>query len=229
MIKSRSNIIAYKVNKEMMTNMYISVQNGEVVVNAPWYLTQNQIQKLVQEKREWILNKIKEYEGKNKNKYISEEEIYIFGKNYKIQMKYKNVKVPELNLEKLLINIVLPNKYKKINKKEIINILINNMYDKIAKLEIESIMEKVRITLGFAPEDYEIRRITNSLGKCIDNEKIIINPNIVKFDKEIIEYIIIHQFCHLKYKTHSKRFMELIEKYVPNYKKYDTELLNYNF
>jgi len=45
MIKSRKNIIGYTVNKEMMTNMYISIKNGEVVVNAPWYLTQNQIKK----------------------------------------------------------------------------------------------------------------------------------------------------------------------------------------
>jgi len=225
----KNNVIAYKVNKEIMTNMYISVQNGEVVVNAPWYLTHNQIQKIVQEKREWILNKIKEYEKNKKTVFINEQEIYILGKNYKVQVKYKNIKIPELNLEKEIINIILPSKYKKINKEQIINILISNMYEKIAKIEIETIMEKVRITLGFAPEDYEIKRMKKELGKCLENREIIINPDIVKYNKKIIEYIIIHQFCHLKYKTHSKKFMELIEKYVPHYKEYDKKLSEYSF
>jgi len=212
-----------------MENMYISVQNGEVVVNAPWYLTQQQIQKIVQEKTAWILNKIKEYEEKNKVEYIQEKDIYIFGNKYKMHIKYKNTKVPELNLEKETINIILPNKYKKVNKDQIINLLIDNMYNKIAKIEIESIMEKVRIMLGFAPENYEIKKMNDELAKCLKNKEIIINPDIVKFNKEIVEYIIIHQFCHLKYKTHSKRFIELLEKYVPNYKKYDILLQQYNF
>ena len=37
-------------------NLSISVQNGEVVVCAPWYLSRNQIQKIVEEKRNWIIN-----------------------------------------------------------------------------------------------------------------------------------------------------------------------------
>ena len=35
----KSNVITYTVNKAVNTSMYITVQNGEVVVNAPWYFT----------------------------------------------------------------------------------------------------------------------------------------------------------------------------------------------
>ena len=44
---NRNNVIAYTVNKELTSDLYISVQNGEVVINAPWYTTTNQIQKIV--------------------------------------------------------------------------------------------------------------------------------------------------------------------------------------
>ena len=40
----RNNVITYKVNKAINSDMYITVQNGEVVVNAPWYFTSNKIQ-----------------------------------------------------------------------------------------------------------------------------------------------------------------------------------------
>ena len=57
-----------------------------------------------------------------------------------------------------------------------------------------------------------------TLGKFIEDEKIIlINPEIVKYNRAIIEYVVLHEFCHLKYKTHGKNFYKLIEKYIKNY------------
>ena len=63
------------------------------------------------------------------------------------------------------------------------------------------------------------------LGKC-ENSKISINPEVVKYKREVIDYIVLHQYCHLKHKTHSKAFYKMIEKYQPNYKKCEEVLLN---
>ena len=79
-----------------------------------------------------------------------------------------------------------------------------------------------------APEEYEISKMKNVLGKCADG-KITINPELMQFKKEIIEYVVAHEFCHLKYKTHGKRFFEIIEKYIPEYQKYEREIQNYEF
>lgn len=92
------------------------------------------------------------------------------------------------------------------------------MYEQIAKVEVERAMEKTRKLLGFAPEDYNIRKIKNKLGKCEDN-KITINPEIVKYERKVIDYIVLHQYCHLKYKTHSKGFIKMLEKYEPGYER----------
>ena len=62
LLKTRNNIITYTVNKSEYNNMYISVQNGEVVINAPWYTTSTQIQEIVEEKRQWIISRLNEYE-----------------------------------------------------------------------------------------------------------------------------------------------------------------------
>ena len=62
LLKNRNSVITYTVNKKDYSNLYISVQNGEVIINAPWYTTNAQIQRVVEEKKQWILNKIKEYE-----------------------------------------------------------------------------------------------------------------------------------------------------------------------
>lgn len=223
----RNNVITYTVNKAVNKDIYITVQNGEVVVNAPWYFTSNKIQSLVQEKKNWILSKIEEYE-----KQVSPniQSVKIFGKNYDVKVEYKNIKTPELNIkENSEIEIILPNKYKKIGNEQILKMSIEKMYEQIANQEIDNIMEKIRIMLGIAPEEYVITKMNNRLGKCTDGKIIFINPELMQYKKEIIEYVITHEFCHLKYKTHGKRFYQILEKNIPEYKKYEKEIQEYEF
>lgn len=149
----------------------------------------------------------------------------VLGTDYKVKIIYKNVKVAELDVEDKLIKISLPIKYKKANNEKILDMAIDKMYEQIAKVEVERAMEKTRILLGFAPEDYEIKKIKNALGKCED-KKITINPEIVKYDRNIIDYIVLHQYCHLKYKTHSKGFINMLKEYEPNFEKYEEIILN---
>jgi len=224
------NIITYTVNKNFNNELYLSVQNGEVVVKAPWYYTNTQIQDIIEEKKQWILNKIKEYEESQEKKYIRNEIVKLLGDDCKVIINYKNLKKPTLIVEGKDIKICLPNKYKKLNRDEILVKLIEKLYDLVAQTEIESSMERVRKLLGFAPEDYEIKRIENKMGDCIkEKELIIINPDIVKYNRETIDYIVLHQFCHLKYKTHSKKFNELIEENIKDYKKYEAISEQINF
>ena len=149
----------------------------------------------------------------------------VLGTDYKVKIIYKNIKIAELDVEDKIIKISLPNKYKKANNERILDIAIDKMYEQIAKVEVERAMEKTRILLGFAPEDYEIRKMSEELGRCEEN-KITINPEIVKYDREVIDYIVLHEYCHLKYKSHCKSFIKMLEKYEPNYKKYEKIVAN---
>jgi len=155
-------------------------------------------------------------------KYIRNEIVKLLGEDCKVKVNYKNLKKPTLTVEGKNITICLPNRYKKLNRDEILVKLIEKLYDLVAQTEIETIMEKIRKQLGFAPEDYIIKRIDNKMANCITAKGlIVINPDIVKYDKETIEYILIHQFCHLKCKIHSKKFNEMMDKYVKNSYKYN--------
>ena len=159
---------------------------------------------------------------KNEIKSLEDTKIKLFGRNIKVNVIYSKVNNPELNLEDEMINIYLPNKYKKTGNTEILKIALNKMYDEIARIEIEKVMEETRILLkGLAPENYEIKRINNKYAECLKNKTIIINPDIVKFDVKVLRYVILHEFCHLKYKSHAKGFYNMLEKYMPDYKRYN--------
>lgn len=153
--------------------------------------------------------------------YVKVTDITILGQKFEVKVAYKNVKVTELNFENREVKIVLPIKYKSKDIKKILNVILNKMYEQIAKKEVEVIMEKIRSKLKFAPEDYKIAVIKNSMAKCNNVREILINPYIVRYDIATVEYIILHEYCHLKYKTHSKGFWELIKKAMPQYQRFE--------
>lgn len=155
---------------------------------------------------------------------IERHPVPLLGIDYKVKIVYKNIKITELDVENKTIKISLPNRYKKMEHKKILDLAIEKMYEQVAKVEIERAMEKTRIMLGFAPEEYEIKKM-KTLGICKE-QKITIHPEVVKYNRDVIDYVVLHQYCHLKYKTHSKAFTKMLEKYQPNYKKCEEILLD---
>lgn len=180
---------------------------------------------------------IKEREGFNndnllfgKDETLQPKFAKIFGINYAVNIYYFRITSPELNLEKNCINIHLPIAYRKKDNQELINIILLKMYTKIAENEIENIMEKARHEFDFAPEDYEIKKISGALATCDkDLQTFIINPYVVRYSKEIIEYIIYHEFCHLKFKNHTKSFYDMLKKYKPNYEVLSKQISNLKY
>lgn len=158
---------------------------------------------------------IKLLNRKNKIEKELEKSVKIFGKTISVNVIYSKIKNPELDLVGNIINVYLPNKYKRTGNVAIVKLAIEKMYQEIARVEIENVMEETRIKMnGLAPENYIIRKIPNKLAKTINMRTIIINPEIVKYDKKVLKYVVLHEFCHLKYKNHSKRFFEMMEKYM---------------
>ena len=221
--KTKSDVIPYTINKAFAGSLCISVEGNEVVVNAPWYVSRKYIQDVINEKKQWIISKIKEY---NKPQVLDKGNINLLGNIYNIYLVYNNTKNPVINLEDNYINIVLPNKYKKIDISYIIELLVDKLYYRVTNEYIEKAMEKTRLLLGIAPDDYSVDVLENNvLSKYSDKtQSIVFNSKICTYSKEIIDYIVLHEFCHLKYKSHCKSFWKMIEKYCPNYKNYENIL-----
>ena len=129
------------------------------------------------------------------------------------------------------IEVVLPSTYRKIETNQIFKILLEKLYQKVAEQEIERAMEKTRLLLGIAPEDYEIKQLKSGImAMCsTDEKKISISPEIAKYDRNIIDYIVLHEFCHLKYKIHTKNFWKIIKKYMPTYERYEAILKDFSY
>ena len=165
------------------------------------------------------------FEFRLKKEKIEEElrkNVKLFGKEISVKIIYSKTQNPELNLVGNIINVYLPKKFKKNKNLEIVKVAIDKMYDEIARIEIEKEMEETRVMLkGLAPENYEIKRIPNKLAKMTWNQTLIINPEIVKYDRTVLKNVLIYEFCHLKYKTNCKSLYNMVKKYSENFEEYD--------
>lgn len=222
-----NQVISYTIDKNFSGNLAISIVDGQVAISAPWYVSNRKINQVILDKKNWILQKLAEYEEKNnaKRSLLEKNKVMVFGEDYNLKISYKMISSPELNLGNKVVNINLPFKYRNIDNTKIVNLILEKFYNRLAEKEVEKVMEKNRVSLKMAPNDYKIQKMTNYLGRYIEDKKIIIiNPDIVKYNRDILEYIILHEFCHLKYKTHGKNFYKIIENYIPNYKDIESKI-----
>lgn len=154
------------------------------------------------------------------------------------EVKYSKIKNVYIQIKDGKVIIKAP---KRITKKELEKIIekktewINKNLEKSKKEkntlyteeQFKQIVEKnanelIQLT-GLIPNKIRIRKIKYAWGSCSQNKNITINYNLIKYSEKAIKYVILHELCHLKYMNHSKDFWNLVEKYMPEYKKFKKE------
>ena len=152
--------------------------------------------------------------------------ISVLGHNLKLNIKYLNTSNSvELVKRDNEIDLFLPVKYKNKDNMDIINSAIGKLYVKLANTELEYSLELARHILKFAPEDYKIQRLNNVFYKIIKNKVLIINPDIMQYNKDIINTTILQAFCKMKYKVNSKAYKEALENVMNKYEKHRKQIL----
>ena len=69
-----------------------------------------------------------------------------------------------------------------------------------------------------------IREMPTRWGSCTPQNKIILNPELIKAPTGCIEYVIVHELCHLVYRNHTVKFMALQNKELPGWQKWKDKL-----
>lgn len=209
-------ITLYRKN---IKNMYLRVipPNGEVKLSAPLFTSNNDIINFVKSHKEWILEKqklIAENEIKAPLKYTNGETHSIWGKEYTIQLIKNNVKNVIVDEEKSIIYLPVP-KRSTIDKRKKI---LDEFYRKEVQKAIPPVLDKCTKIVGRQPKSIKVRKMKN-WGNCKQDGRITLNLNLAKKDPICMEYVMIHELCHLIEFNHGKKFKKLMDTYCPNWKK----------
>ena len=100
--------------------------------------------------------------------------------------------------------------------------LLKEAYFKAIKIEaknyLPSRLEFLAKKYGFNYKAVALRNQKTRFGSCSYQNNINLNINLMNYNFDCIDYVLIHELVHTKIKNHSKIFWEEVEKYCPNYK-----------
>lgn len=96
-------------------------------------------------------------------------------------------------------------------------------------LETTKLLDKYSSLLGIPYNKLSVRKLKSKWGSCTHSNNISMNLNLVHLDKKFLEYVVVHEICHLKEKNHSLRFWNLVAKFYPDYKDVRRELKRISF
>lgn len=72
--------------------------------------------------------------------------------------------------------------------------------------------------MGLEPTGIKITSAKKRFGSCSRKNSICYSWRLMQYPPEAIDYVVVHELAHIKYKNHGKEFYKLIEKYLPDYK-----------
>lgn len=99
------------------------------------------------------------------------------------------------------------------------------MKDRLKKHYIQSlkriIPERIKIyenELGLKPKVIDINESKSQWGSCSSDKKIAFNYRLAMAPMEAIDYVVVHELCHLKHMNHDRSFWRLVGSILPDYK-----------
>lgn len=220
-LKYGSKLINIRIFLKPRKRLSITVHpDMQVTAKAPDIYSLDRIKKAIEKKASWIYKQLNYFEDFQpiipERKFISGETHYYIGRQYRLRIR-KGDKT-QVKLIGRFFQMELPdtNDSKKAKK------LMQRWYLSHAKILLTNrILKYIQFftELGAEMPDIHFRRMKKRWGSCSADSKILLNTELVKAPLYCIDYVIIHELCHLIYPKHNHGFYLILKRIIPDWEK----------
>jgi predicted metal-dependent hydrolase len=196
----------------------------KVIVKAPVGTSVEKIKEKIRKKAPWIIKQqnffLGFYPKSPVRRFVTGEAHLYLGRQY--QLKVLKGKKNEVKYKGRFIEVITKDKQN-------VKALLNQWYRSKAKEKFPEIAESYIQRFKrykVEPEGLFIQQMKYRWGSCTAKGKIILNPELIKAPKRCIEYVIIHELCHLVHHDHTQKFITLQAKEMPDWEKWKGKLEN---
>ncbi|MBK9249465.1 MAG: M48 family metallopeptidase [Ignavibacteria bacterium] len=218
-----SKRIEFRMEYSARKTLGISVTPDlEVVVKAPMDTPFEKIEGIIRKKAPWIIKQqsffLTFYPKTTARQFVNGESHLYLGKQYRlkvvegagesVKLKGKFIEVAtndKLRVKELVVEWYLQNAKRKFHA------LAEPLIEEFKKYKVE-------------PSSIVLRAMPTRWGSCTPRGKIILNPELIKAPRGCIEYVIIHELCHLVHHDHTQKFLDLQTKEMPTWSKWKMKL-----
>jgi len=202
--------------------------DSSVIIRAPYRASLKTISRIVREKATWIIKHRDSYRQKENtrlNGSFSAGEKQLF-RGEECLLHIIQSRKPFVRFNENTIEVGLDN----IDDKEAIKRLLYKGYKTEATKifpDMLSMALKTHENQMFNPTGLIIRSMKSRWGSCSKKGLITLSTELIKLSDNYIEYVIIHELCHLKHHNHGKEYYKLLSELFPDWKKVRKDLRGY--
>lgn len=227
MIVSRSvvcgnTLIPYDltISQRRKTVAIIVHPNKQVEVVAPQKMPKKRIQEIVQKKAPWIMKKVAWIDSIPKRvvkrEYLNGETFLYLGRQYQLKIQ-KNEKKGDVRLSGRYLVVSVPTRISEEMTIPWIRSAVIEWYRSRAREKIAQILKPYSLKIRVQPPQFRLKLLEKRWGSCSQNNNLNFNLRIIMAPMSQVEYVVMHELCHIHCKNHSTQFWDGLRLVMPDY------------
>ena len=194
----------------------VRVVEGKVSVVVPRSTSTDKLEALVSRKTRWIREKLllhREHQPPKPKEYVSGECFTYLGRNYRLKVESGAAKSVRLKGGRLVVQVP-PSVQKR--DQYVQNALIE-WYREHALEKLQEKVERYAKVVRVSPASVGIKTFSGRWGSCSPNGDLLFNWKVIIAPNRIVDYVVVHELCHLHHHNHSPEFWTCVERVFADY------------
>lgn len=220
------NGLLVDVVRKDIKNLHLAVYppNGRVRVAAPLLVDDEAVRFAVIARLAWIKRQKARYEAQErqtKREYLNGESHYYLGMRYRLNIIEEDASPKVIVRNKQYIDLYVRPGSDTAKREQV----MIEWYRANLKAMIPPLIEKWEPVMGVQVADWGVKLMKTKWGSCtIQARRIWLNLELIKKPPRCLEFIVVHEMVHLLERKHNERFIELMSKFLPQWRRYREEL-----
>ena len=200
-------------------------QNGSVEVESPAGKSDAEIAKAILKRARWIDSNLRQFERLREHslprQYVSGETHFYLGRRYQLKVIDGVRGASCVRMKGGRIHVELPHADPAAIKRR-----LNAWYKSRATSYFEDRLNEISSGIRWVdtPPPVKLVKMKKQWGSCSPSGSVYLNPMLIKAPRECVDYVIVHELCHLMEHNHSKRFYSLLQTHCPNWQHVKSKL-----
>lgn len=213
-----SDIVRYRLSYAARETLQIRVRpDREVAVLAPIGRTPEEVDDKIRSRAGWIRQQLRDldlyYPLPQPRRFVSGETHWFFGRQYRLRVVDGHDAV-QPKRPFLIVATREPDNAPRTG--ELLEAWYRQQAAEAFPKRLRQCMRSARTLVDRAPR-LQVRKMSRRWGSCSPSGTITLNVDLVKASSLCIDYVIMHELCHLKVMNHGAEFYTLLSRYMPDW------------
>ena len=207
------------IRTERSKSASIEIEDDTVKVTVPKNLSDQRIEELIKNRTVWIRQKLKiqtETIRPKDKEYVNGETFSYLGRNYRL--KCLSGGSGEARLINGYLTVWLAKGASEAAVGGCVRQSLQQWYQARALEKLKEKTKRYSAILGVSPQSVGVKEYKARWGSCSSSGDVTYNWRIIMAPHHIVDYIVVHELCHLLEHNHGPKYWKHVQNVVPNYK-----------